>query len=407
MPSARSTRAETLTIVPPDRRRHGEALCDMIAKIFGGGRGYYRFRDFCRKVYVLPSHYDWKASRIGLIGDQIVTHFGVWNIQVRIGTARVRAGGIGAVSTHGDYRKQGLMVRTARASVRAMREGGYDLSTLFGISDFYHRFGYVRAWCPSVYTVNVSDLPAERPTGRVRKFTPGHREDIIRLYNREHARLTGTAVKPTYPRGTYPCPMEGYRWSDARGRTVGYVIQRPGKEMQCVEAAGNPRQALRVLAGVARRRGFREIKFDTLHDRSRLIKHIRQGNCRADTRYYHRGGDMIVTMNLASTLEKMVSELGRRLLASPLDRWRGRLVVADKRETVTLHINRSRVRVSRGGRSQHAIRGGDRTAQLLIGTDDPAVTLETARMTVTGDAARLAGVLFPNEHPMLSLRDRF
>jgi len=102
MPSARSTRVGALTIVPPDRRQHGEALCDMIAKIFGGGDGYDRFRDFCRKVYVLPSHYDWKASRIGLIGDQIVTHFGVLNVQVRIGTALVRVGGIGAVSTHGD-----------------------------------------------------------------------------------------------------------------------------------------------------------------------------------------------------------------------------------------------------------------------------------------------------------------
>lgn len=407
MPSARATRGEALTIVPPDRRRHGETLCDMIAKIFGGGRGYYRFRDFCRKVYVLPSHYDWKASRIGLIGDQIVTHFGVWDIQVRIGTARVRAGGIGAVSTHGDYRRQGLMVRTARASVAAMCEGGYDLSVLFGISNFYHRFGYVRAWCPSVYTVNVSDLPTDRPTGRVRKFTPGHREDITRLYNREHARLTGTAVKPTYPRGTYPCPMEGYRWTDARGRTVGYVILRPDRDMQCVEASGDPRQGVRVLAGVARRRGFREITFDTLHDRSRLIKHIRKGNCRVETRHLRSGGDMAATMNLGTTLEKMAPELGRRLRASLLDRWRGRLVVADKRETVTLHIDRSRVKVARGGRSKHAIRGGDRMAQLLIGTDDPAVTLETARMTVTGDAARLAEVLFPNEHPMLSLRDRF
>jgi len=407
MPPRRSTNAEGLTIVAPDRRTHGEAVCDMIAKIFGGGRGYYRFRDFCRGVYVLPSHYDWSASRIGLVGDRIVTHFGVWRVRVRIGTARVRVGGIGAVGTHGDYRRRGFMARTARASVQAMRDGGYDLSMLFGIRDFYHRFGYVRAWCPSLYKVSVDDLPAERPTARVRTFTPGHREDITRLYNREHARLTGTAVKPTYPRGTYPCPMEGYRWTDARGRTAGYVILRPDKDMQCVEAAGSPEQALRVLARLARRRGCREILFDTLHDRCRLIQRVRQGNCRVETRHIRRGGDMVATMHLASTLEKMAPELGRRLRGSPLDRWRGTLVVADRREAVALRIDRSRVTVRRGGRSRHAVRGNDEIAQLLIGTDDPAVTLATARMKVTGDAARLAAVLFPNEHPMLGLRDRF
>ena len=414
MPPRRSKRAEALRIVPPDRHRHGEAMCDMIAKVFGGGRGYYPFRDFCRRVYVLPSHYDWRASRIGLIGNRLVTHFGVWDIRVRVGTARVRVGGIGAVATHGDYRMRGYMARTARVSVAAMRDGGYDLSMLAGISDFYHRFGYVRAWCSSIYTVTVSDLPAERPTGRVRRFTPGHREDITRLYNREHAHLTGTAVKPTYPRGTYPRPMEGYRWTDARGRTVGYLLLRPDKNLQCadknlqcVEAAGNPDQALRALAGLARRRGFREVTFDTLHDRCRLIRRVRQGTCRVETRHLRSGGDMVATINLAATLDKMTPELGRRLRASPLENWRGKLVVADRRETVTLRIDRSRVGLARGGRSRHAIRGGDAIAQLLIGTNDPAVTLETARMRVTGDAGRLADVLFPNEHPMLSLRDRF
>ena len=46
-------------------------------------------------------------------------------------------------------------------------------------------------------------------------------------------------------------------------------------------------------------------------------------------------------------------------------------------------------------------------AQLIIGADEPDAVLSAAGMKVSGDARQLAAVLFPNQHPQLSLRDRF
>ena len=93
--------------------------------------------------------------------------------------------------------------------------------------------------------------------------------------------------------------------------------------------------------------------------------------------------------------------------------WRGNLLVADGRDSATLAIARSRVtvqrdrRASRGPRgTAHVIRGGDHVAQLLIGADDPQTIAEGGRLKVTGDAKRLLGVLFPAQHPQLSIRDR-
>ncbi len=400
-------RHEALTLVAPDPARHGEAVCDLVSKTFSGD-GYFEVRRHCRNGYILNSHYDWKASRIGLIGERLVTHFGVWNITMRIGTARVRMAGIGGVSTDPEYRKRGFMARTARAAIEAMRECGYDVSVLFGIRDFYHRFGYVRAWSQCDYIVPAGELPKERPSARLHTLKPGARDDLARLYNRENARFTGTAVKPTYTRRPWQPLVQGRFWRDGRGRAAGYVVFRVREgRVECREACGDPEQVLRVLATVARQSACGEVRLEAMPHDSPLIRRVRWGNCRAETYHARCGGAMVACINLASTLEKMRGELQRRLRASHLASWRGNLVVADAREAVTLTINRSHVQVTPGGRSRHMIRGGDHVAQLLVGTDDPAEIIRAARLRTTGDALAMAAVLFPNEHPVLGLPDHF
>ena len=400
--------AEAMEIVAPDPHVHGEALCDFVGEAFLSVTAIERFSDFCRRGYILGSHYDWNVSRIGVLGGRIVTHWGVWDYRMRIGRARVRVGGIGAVATHKDYRKQGLMVRTATASLDAMRRAGYDLSILFGISDFYHRFGYVRAWSDTTYAVCIDNLPPERPAGRLRNFKPLARNDLDRLYNHENARRTGTALRPTYPRCMYPEPMEGCRWADARGRTAGYVVCVRRKErLECVDAAGDVDKTLRVLAMLARRCGLREIRFSTFSDTSPLIRRLRRGNCRAETQYCRSGGPMVTTIGLAGVLEKMSGELAARLRASPWAGWRGRLLVADGRDAVTLAVGRKGIHIGAPEKTTHVLRGGDEIAQLLIGAGDPDEIIEDAGIRTRGDGRKVARILFPNEHPQLSQRDRF
>lgn len=407
MAPRRTKKAEDLVVVAPDRREHGEAVCDLGAKAFSHG-GYYEMLRRCCQGYLLGSHYDWAASRIGFLGGRLITHFGVWGYLMRIGVARVRAGGIGMVATDGEHRRRGLMARTVRASMAAMRDLGYDLSLLFGLEDFYDKFGYVRAWSDTIWTVRAGDLPAEGRDIQVRRFRPSYRPDIDGIYNRDNAMATGTAVRPTYPRFMHPRPMEGHLWTDARGRPAGYVVLlRRGAQVECGEVGGDIEQALRVLAKLARRWRCQEIRFSTFSDASPLIRRLRQGTCSAETHYVRAGGAMVATINLASALRKMARELERRRAASHLARWRGNLVVADERERVTLCLGRSRITVREGGASEHAIRGGAHLAQLLIGADDPAAIIDAAGMRTSGEARSLAEVLFPNQHPQLSQRDRY
>jgi len=396
---------QAIVLTAPDPRKHAEPMIDLVAKSFGG---YYRFRDYCWRAYIFHSNYDWGVSRIGLLDGRVVTHWGVWGYSMRIGSALVKAGGIGAVATDADCRKQGLMARTAAASIEAMREAGYDFSLLFGIDDFYYRFGYTRSWSDTAYIVKTSDLPKEKPSVRVRKFATRHREDIARIYTREHAGMTGTAVRPTYLAQASPGHHQGYLWTDARGRTAGYVLAAPaGAFFDCVETGGDLEQALRVVARLARKAGLAEVRFLTFPYASPMARWLRSWNCRAETIHRRRGGGMVRTINLPAALGKMAGELSQRLRASAMADWRGTLLVADAREKAVLAIGRGKVRLVPAGQSRHTLRGGNEIAQLLIGSTDPGEIIEGAAIRTTGDARKLAAALFPNQHPQLCTWDRY
>jgi len=396
-----------MQIVPPHKRKHRDELFDLVAKVFSGS-GYFNMRDACRGCYIGNSHYDWDASRIGLIDGRIVTHVGVWDYQMRIGTARVRTGGVGAVATHGDYRKRGLMAGLMDAAIEAMRHSGYEMSLLFGIQDFYEKFGYVCAWASMTYVVDAADMPTERPGGRLQKFSLGARGDLDALYNRQYSRLTGTAVRPTFRRNRGAGPRLGYLWRAPAGKVAGYVVvEREDDKLTCLEACGQAEQSLRAAAALARRFACRQVRFSSLPYPHPLAGLIRRGTCRLECSYVRSGRAMVRTIDLAATLEKMASELTRRLGVSHLSRWRGRLLVAGAGERAMLSIGPDGVRVAEGGTSRHAIRCGCEIAQLLIGTDSPGEIARAGGIRLTGDAKKLLPVLFPNQYPVLGHMDSF
>ncbi|MDK1031995.1 MAG: GNAT family N-acetyltransferase, partial [Planctomycetia bacterium] len=62
--------------------------------------------------------------------------------KIRIGRASMLMGGIGGVNTKVEHRRRGHMRRLMADSVRFMQERGYVFSMLFGIENFYQKFGY-------------------------------------------------------------------------------------------------------------------------------------------------------------------------------------------------------------------------------------------------------------------------
>ncbi len=100
-------------------------------------------------------------------------------LEIQVGVAIVRMDGIGDVFSEPEYRNQGLSRRVLEEAVRLMRGGNAAVSMLYGIPNYYHKFGYQSAGAnhyvltdalppgplPGDYTVrgaSLDDLPAIR-----------------------------------------------------------------------------------------------------------------------------------------------------------------------------------------------------------------------------------------------------
>jgi len=401
---------DDLHIIAPDPRVHREEMFDLIAKAFSAG-GYYPFLSWLKGGYIDGGFYDWRASRVGILAGRIVTHWGVWGYTMRIGSARVRVAGVGAVATAGEFRGRGLMQRTASVALAAMADYGYDLSILFGIDGFYGQFGYVRAWSGCEYSVKYGDLPQGGSAPALRRCEPLAMPQLVRLFNRHHARATGTAVRPTYTTSDPRKGREGFMWTDGGGRPVGYVVVCDrGIRLDVVEAVGAPAQVLCAVRRLAQRYGADDVRFETLPWDSPLARTLRMGNCTVTIHHRRDGGAMVRCVDLPRTLDRMRGELTARLRASPLAGWHGRLLIDNGRQQAVLDIGSRGISVDaaeHAGAVPHAVRGGDAVAQLVLGTDDPLETARCARMRLAGDARMLLPVLFPAQHPMLHAADRF
>ena len=391
-------------IVPPDPDQHLQAMAQLAADAFSNGQYVEQYA----QNYIGNSHYDWQVSRLVFDGDELIHHWGVWGYQMRLAAVHLKVAGIGAVVTHPDYRKQGLMHQAAQASFDAMLRDGYDLSILRG--RHYVKMGYARAWNYVTYRLKLQELPE---TGLLQPYQPLRPDQVgamDALYNRTHANYSGTAIRPTY-RNRHPDDIGVYAWFDGQGNLAGYVRALPAEDnpkvLTCFEAAGAPRQALAVLSDIYKKGEYESLAFFTLPHYHPLLQLLRKGACIVENRYFDITGWRVRLLNLHSTLQKLLPLFEERLANSQFAGWQGSLLLDGGEQKATLLIEQGKIKITSEGTPENILYAGSDLARLLIGSDEPEEIIRQADMEYTGLAVPLVRVLFPNLYPMMSHWDEY
>src|SRR4026209_476441 len=79
------------------------------------------------------------------IDGQRISRVVIIPMLMRIGAAVLRMDGVGGVETEEGFRNRGYSRRVMETVVEQIKAGDASLATLFGIQDFYQKFGFATA----------------------------------------------------------------------------------------------------------------------------------------------------------------------------------------------------------------------------------------------------------------------
>ena len=209
------------------------------------------------------------VDRLWLESDgELVSQLCVVDVTVRAWGDELRCAGVADVGTPEPHRMKGYASRLMAACERFAARRGYAVCTLFGIPDFYHRFGYATI-CPEYdIRIDLDALETDEPAASLEDVRSSDWDAIARMCNMAYAGLDGSVVRRE---GAWRGPRQGSDWSqrpralvsrDARGQPAGYAVVDTELTDDCLtvsEAAARDDAAERALsaslAGMARSLG--------------------------------------------------------------------------------------------------------------------------------------------------------
>lgn len=356
-----------------------------------------------------PDSEDW-ASRLWVI-----------DYPMRIGQTTVRMAGIGGVETRWNQRMKGYARQLLEDTVRYMQVEGYAVSMLFGIENFYIKFGYASCLAASSFKIKTRDAEAaaERVIPcRTRPIASADMPAVLDLYNAHNADRSGSIVRAPenfteFHKGTwYGTPPETLLWEDDAGKLLGYAVwdKYPNAvkvaELEAWDDALFP-TLLAAFASQAVEKRCEDIAFYMPTDHP-FAEFAQRYGVEWTVTYPRYGAGMMRILNQQPLFETLAPELERRLAASPLAGYTGALALQTDLETTTLYLAAGHVSVA--GESAADLRltlPQSALMQLLMGYRRTRDVLNDPAVSLTGAGLPLLNVLFPKGASYPWLADHF
>lgn len=388
-----------------------DTVNDLVTKVHYPG--YYPARQQLDAFIANYPEYHREHTRMLLADGQLAACLCLFTHTIRIGEARIKMGGIGNVATAGPWRGKGCAALLMGDVMHYMKSHGYHLSMLFGIADFYYRWGFTSVLPDYTSAVELKEAEVtESPACRERAVKPGDIPGLLRIHNRNDSESSCSIIRSS---GHFTNRWE--RWKEARiltdprGKVVAYFLCRTSggelhvDELGTAEHQWNP-AVLRHCVLKAKNEYASRLRFN-LPPSHNFVGYVMRFSSDHEMHVYRNSHGMVAPVNIEETLECMLPEWESALAAS---------AVSDISISVTLVIDRIPYRI----RAHHGmldIAGGPGENKLSITSQEfmQALTgyhhlpeiLEGKRSVLTEKVMTLLGILFPKRTPYIWQLDRF
>jgi len=356
--------------------------------------------------------------RVVVVDSRVVSWLTVIDYRMRVGSSNVKMGAIAEVETKRRFRKKGYMRALMEDTVRYMRNRGDVMSVVFGISDFYYRFGYVScipSRSLSVYT-RVAEKAGDSDQNRrfrVRKARKADREKLLSIYDHNTKGRMCTLVRDVdYFLGYAKVGQEAAVVEDGRRRLLGYVVHnRNDRDLRVAEVAAVTPDVYPVLmkrlASVAIKRRVGNFTLDLTPDDPFAEFCHRQG-CQWTRKYHKNAHTMMQVIDQQRLFRAMRRDLERRVRHSEYANRLARLTLKTELGQTTFKLAKGHLEVASGGRRGKTIELPEgQLTQLVVGYRSAGDVLDAAGVRADERSCRLLAILFPLGHPRIWNGDRF
>ncbi len=271
-------------------------------------------------------HESW---RLGIMHEgREISRVRVVDRRLCIGQSCLRFGGIADVFTEPDFRNKGLSRRLLEVSLQLMTRERHDFALLFGIANYYEKWGYRTTLADYQWSMHALELLGNLDGWQVRDLAQDEHKLTLPLYRR-WLKSRGFGIERLA--GRWRGFTKGSEWRN-KARPVGlwqkgklrcYMVIDMGQgEIHVNEIVGDSPAALRAgfawLADESRRRVRENLIFEIAEDdeATRLAMQIGRMTIRRSTQT--SGNGMARVMNLAGLMTAMEAEFKSRWQQSHL-----------------------------------------------------------------------------------------
>ena len=383
---------------------------DLMAKTFGN------YFNSARVLETMGGNYpgfEREHTRVALLGSEIVGAHRVNTDTIRIGEARLRMGGFGWVATSDRHRRKGIATAMLKDSLHYMGQHGYHVSMLFGIPDFYHKFGYATSLAEYVTSVDVleaSTIP--HPTYRLRNGKPGD----IRSMQKMHDAQDG-AVACSLVRSGAHITNAWERWkpvrvlTDPQGKMIAYFLPREHDRDLTIDEVGVQDwracgAVLHACAGLASEKCIPRVRFAAPPTHA-FVRYLLQYRSVHETHIQRNAGGMLAFIDTGETLESLIPEWENLLTRYAARDARAELTMIVDRKPYRIRANRGAIDVAAGmGTNKVSVTSAE-MLHLITGYHHADDIFASRRRMVKPEARELFRVLFPKRTAYVWTMDRF
>ncbi len=402
----------------PQNENDLHEIADLKGKIFSRASYYFFYEERVRFHQMDP----WfKPEHVRIIKEngRIVSAVTIFERPVRFGKAIIKMAGIGDVLTVPEYRGKRYSRILMKSAVEYMENHNFDLTMLFGIPNYYHKFGYIEAMnYYRLELLNTRDV-LERPQFVARQFQTEDIPAMLHLYHKNMKQCNLVVDRSIqYIESKIDHPDALIILTDSNDRVAGYAHtwDPVANKFMVIEAMTENRDAsLALLSEIVKRKPSNELTVTIkMSPNMPFVQHVRYLGTELTSRCFGEGEGkaMIAITDLCQLINKFKPLLDKRLAASRFNQFNGKLKIQCS-QPVELLIENGILNTCRPAAKDSASRFRLATdlryfSRNVIGFWSIRNLLDNTDATVTDEeCVELLNVLFPETEPFLLPWDYF